>query len=723
MKKLFTKTMAVLAILLLSSWSVNGEIYFDLTSVGGTKVMDYDAVSTERNKAQADRWITVANFGSSGTSGKCGTATKTFDIKSGRTIDFYLAKCDKMVISANIASGRSLVVNIDGGSNITLAGTGACVDYEVLVNKESNTVIRVQGGSSSSSWTSFFTFTYTPKNPSITSFIAAGINATINQSAKTITAELPYGTNLSSINPTVVIGGTATSYSPSGAQDFSGGQVNYIASDGVPANDVTYAVTLTAAAVPSTEKDLSAVTISGLTPTFDAGTNTYMIILPKASSLTQAVSFTKPLTASTDFTSGNTHDFTNPLSITVTAQDLSTKVYTLTAVLASKNIAYIINTGVSATDTKIRPELAKTYYLDNILIANVTATTDFSLYDLVILTESPSSGSAGMKALWGISKPLLGLKMFSVNSNTWNQATATNPSPTALSINVNEPNHPIFAGITLTGTFANELDILSAAASGNGIQQSTYASDYTLANIKGALLANIIEFPLGKTSDVAGTTNAALQNKLMIVGIANDNQNNITADGLKIITNACNYLMGTTTWGTDAGTMFKNISVSGTRATVASAVSATLYWDAVPGAAKYIITKVAPAGVKQMSKVKSAVDAEVAGNVTEYEMTDLTGQTEYTFSVAAQNAAGVQTLIPGNVTFTTWFTDVKLNTLHGVTFDGQIIRNADRQQLNVFDVTGRLLASSVKDINMSTQVKGVYVVKGENGILKIALTK
>jgi hypothetical protein len=266
------------------------------------------------------------------------------------------------------------------------------------------------------------------------------------------------------------------------------------------------------------------------------------------------------------------------------------------------------------------------------------------------------------------------------------------------------------------------LDILSAAASGNGIQQSTFASDYTIAYIKGAVLANIIEFPIGKTSDVLGTTNAALQKKLMIVGIANDNQNNLTADGLKIVTNACNYLMGSTSWGTDAGTMFKDIPVT-LRSTVSSGVSAVLDWDAVPGAVKYIITKVSPAGVRQMSKVKSAINAEVAGNVLQYEMIDLTGQTEYTFSVAAQNAAGTLTLIPGSVTFTTWFTGIKLNTLEGVTFDGKTIRNAESINLKVFDATGRLVASSVKDINMNTQAKGIYIVRSDKGMLKIALTK
>jgi hypothetical protein len=43
--------------------------------------------------------------------------------------------------------------------------------------------------------------------------------------------------------------------------------------------------------------------------------------------------------------------------------------------------------------------------------------------------------------------------------------------------------------------------------------------------------------------------------------------------------------------------------------------------------------------------------------------------------------------------------------------------------LNVFDTTGRLLISSKRDINMSGNSKGVYIVKGNAGILKIVLTK
>ena len=60
-------------------------------------------------------------------------------------------------------------------------------------------------------------------------------------------------------------------------------------------------------------------------------------------------------------------------------------------------------------------------------------------------------------------------------------------------------------------------------------------------------------------------------------------------------------------------------------------------------------------------------------------------------------------------------------TISGVTFDGVTIHNASNVSLQVFDTTGRLVASSTKNITMSSFSKGVYVVKSNSGTLKIAL--
>lgn len=711
------------AIFLLLTLFANAEIYFDLTTVGGTKVMDYDAVNTERNKAIGDRWITVVNFGASGTSGKCGSATKTFDIKSGRTIDFFLAKCDTMIITANIASGRSLVVNIDGGSNITLAGTGACVDYKVPVLKEVNTVVRVQGGSSSSSWTSFFTFKYTPKNPVINTFTAEGITATINKTAdpKTIIANLPFGTDLSNITPVVTLAGTATLYSPSGGQDFSNSvttPVVYSATDGV--TTTTYNVTLTAN--KNTDNTLTNLKIGGLTPAFDSSTSTYSLLLAKGSLLSQNVTFDLPFRATADFTSGNAHDFTNHLLINVTAENGDVKQYTLNVTVASKNIAYIINTAISANDTKIRPELAKTYYIDNILIANITTSTDFSTYDLVILTESPSTGSAGMKALWGINKPLLALKMFAMQSNTWNLVSAAvNPNPATNAVIIFEPNHPIFAGITPTGTYVNTINVTSTISSGNGMQVAPYLSNYGLAGIAGTTSPSIIELPVGTASLMtSGYTNLNLSQKLLVFGLSDNNQQNITTDGLTMIKNACNYLTGSTTWGTDAGTLFSATQTSGTSALNVTSNTATITWNAIPASVKYIITSASGPFMIKSQRVKSATNLEIDGATNSYDLTGLNPNTDYVFDIVGQNAAGISSLsTPQHVL--TLATGISSSKIEGITFDGKIIYNPQGISLSIYDASGRFISKSNENINMSNKAKGIYFIKSDLGNQKIAV--
>ena len=734
MKHNFTKLMAIVAILLMSVWSVNAQT----STYSGTYPITMQGFVQICTNPVAAGWAgSTSSASTSARNGKCFTTADDANFNSGRNITYRLPVCGTITLQANGTLGRGFIITVKKVSDATqLSRTvwaydnATCSSTNIVVNSAEPVNITILSPTSTespitgtgSSYLSYVNISGLPV-PQITAFTAAGVSATINQSTKKITAELPYGTNLTSIEPVVTTGGTANDYSPKGAQDFSGGSVNYIATDGTPANDVTYAVTLTAAAVPSSEKDLSNVMIGGKTPTFNAGTNTYSVILPKASSLTQAVTFTKPGTATANFTSGATHDFTNPLQITVTAQDASTKEYTITAQAATKNIAYIINTAVDAKDTKIRPMLASKYYLENILIANVTTTTDFTSYDMVILTEAPSSGSAGMKALWGINKPLFCMKIYTLQANTWNLSTASNPSPAATTVAINEPNHPIFNGVTFTGTYSNEIEMFDAISAGNGVQTTPYAGIYNLANVKGLATTGILELPAGTASPMTGTTNANLQQKLLFVSIANDNQNIVTDNALKVIDNAVNYLTGTTVWGTNAGTQFKDIPVTGGGTTAIGETNATIHWNTVPGTAKYIVSQSVPAGIKSAQRVKSEVNIDVEGNLTSYEITGLTPNTSYNYTVTAQNAAGVNSLSPAPINFLTLSTGVSALTIQGVTFDGKIIHNANNQLLNVFDTTGRKVASATKDINMSAQAKGVYLVKGENGIMKIAVTK
>jgi hypothetical protein len=77
----------------------------------------------------------------------------------------------------------------------------------------------------------------------------------------------------------------------------------------------------------------------------------------------------------------------------------------------------------------------------------------------------------------------------------------------------------------------------------------------------------------------------------------------------------------------------------------------------------------------------------------------------------------------GDVKYSPVWTGISNSLNNSISFDGRTIFNPERQQLYVYSATGSLVASSVQDINVSAHAKGVYLVKGESGMMKIAVTK
>lgn len=69
------------------------------------------------------------------------------------------------------------------------------------------------------------------------------------------------------------------------------------------------------------------------------------------------------------------------------------------------------------------------------------------------------------------------------------------------------------------------------------------------------------------------------------------------------------------------------------------------------------------------------------------------------------------------------YTATEKNSLSDITFDGMQIRNPNNEFIRVMDMSGRIIISSDKDINMSTFNKGIYIVRGKSGVMKIAYTR
>ncbi len=554
MKKI--TSLGIILLLSLFSFSVKAEINFDLTTVsGGVLVMDWDAVSAENAKAQTDRWLTLTTI-ASGTSGKCGTATKTFDIKTGssRSIMFYLAKCDNLTITANIATGRGLIVTIDGGANIQLDGTGACKDFVVPVNKEVPCVIKVVALTSSSAWTSFFTFSYAAKVPTISAFKINGTSATIDDAAKTITLQMPYGTDISAVTPEVTLGGTATSYSPTGVQNFTSGPIVYTITDGT--TPVNYTANITVKSTPDTDKSITSMTINGKVATINEATGAISCEFPSYTGTLgnwPVVFSLNSTTGSVNLVSGTSYDFVtnSSLSITVTAQDNSTKVYTVTPTISTKkNIGMLTLNGKAETYDNLLVSAFSDYYI-TYLTAGSTAPTDinafYANFDLIVLHANVSGTNAtgvATKAMVGV-KPILNLKAFFYNSGRWGWSTAAPLSSAAgigsADVAIGMQSHPIFSNVTFSGTTLSYYDNLPAA-NVNGVQ---YATD--LATMTGFNSHTIATFD-GTNGIQIHEIQDNLAAKFLMVGLSMEG-NNFTyfnSNAINILKNSAAYLLNTT---------------------------------------------------------------------------------------------------------------------------------------------------------------------------------
>ena len=181
-----------------------------------------------------------------------------------------------------------------------------------------------------------FTFLTTP--------VSIGI---IDEEAKTISVEVPFGTDVKNLTPTIIYAGK--SCTPTGAQNFTG-PVTYTVT-ALDDSSVNYTVTVTVQPIPEeyTTKSITAFTF--LTTPVSIG-----IINEKAKTISVEVPFgtdVKNLTptiiyAGKSYTPIGVQDFTGPVTYTVTALDDSSVEYTVT-VTVKANSAKAITTFIFPT--------------------------------------------------------------------------------------------------------------------------------------------------------------------------------------------------------------------------------------------------------------------------------------------------------------------------------------------------------------------------------------
>lgn len=231
--------------------------------------------------------------------------------------------------------------------------------------------------------------------------------------------------------------------------------------------------------------------------------------------------------------------------------------FSLLSVSAQIKIAYVtdLSGATSSTypnDTKILAALkadAISYTVTE--VAAAASGVDFSGYDVIIIAEPAPSAGTTVLACKGIAKPVLNMKVFAykTGTTTWAWVLANTmivDNPTATSVIVQKPSHPIFTGLGVSkGT---ELQMVTAVvASGTTTKGVNGVSSYnnvvgvidTLATIKDATTGqlSVMEIPVG--TSVGGTT---ITKKFIQIGISGAAYANVTPTALTMVKNAITYL-------------------------------------------------------------------------------------------------------------------------------------------------------------------------------------
>jgi hypothetical protein len=159
------------------------------------------------------------------------------------------------------------------------------------------------------------------------------ISSILNADAKTVEITMPFGTNVTSLVPTLVFSQFATCTPNSGvAQNFTN-PVSYTitAEDGT--TTVTYTVKVIVAPFePLAGKEILTFSIPNQigTSTINSANATVDITMPAGTNVTSLIpTFTLSPSATSDKASGVAQDFTNPVIYKITAQDATTKNWTV----------------------------------------------------------------------------------------------------------------------------------------------------------------------------------------------------------------------------------------------------------------------------------------------------------------------------------------------------------------------------------------------------------
>jgi hypothetical protein len=213
---------------------------------------------------------------------------------------------------------------------------------------------------------------------------------------------------------------------------------------------------------------------------------------------------------------------------------------------STQNVAFFTTLPMSAADLVVFNKLnANPDFLVIPVDANST-TTNYSTFDVIVISPTPGSTAPGFPALEAVNKPKLLLKPFVLRTTVWNWINTSSAINTAQSgVTIYDKTHPIFTGLTFTGEEEDQLQLFSTVTTNavTGVTNTTWLatpSVTVIGNPIGSTTTNsIIEVPVG--TNMNGTTTT---HRFLMIGLSEFSMVNLTATATQLIENAVYYLLG-----------------------------------------------------------------------------------------------------------------------------------------------------------------------------------
>lgn len=287
------------------------------------------------------------------------------DKSSNKSISYYyFGSENNTALTASVTctiSGTDISCNVPYGTDVSaLVATFSYTGKQIQVGSVDQT-----SSSTSNDFTSPVTYTVTAEDDSIQNYVvtvsiasssdkqitsfkllaednsalSSDVDGTIDETAKTISLSVPYGTDKTSLVPTIAFSGDSISPESKTEADFSN-SVNYTvtAADGTTQEYVVTVTTMASADKSITSFKLlaedNAALSTDITGSISEAGKTITIAVPNTTNVTALKPTIVHTGNSISPASGTATDFSNDVTYTVTAQDESTQDYVASITLS-----------------------------------------------------------------------------------------------------------------------------------------------------------------------------------------------------------------------------------------------------------------------------------------------------------------------------------------------------------------------------------------------------